>query len=130
MTDEPVDRDLIVPVIRGLVADPVSDDRVVRCHCRRAGHGVHPASLGEQIGGADDHLRRDAPVVRAFTTDEVTLDADHRETGLGERTGSVLSSRAESDNNNINLVNLHATQSLDRRFRYTISRSSSMARVH
>ncbi len=80
--DQAVDRDLVVPVVGRLVADPLRHRSPVGLDRRRTGHAVDPARLGDQVGGADHHLARDAPVVRALAADQPRLDARPRSVRL------------------------------------------------
>jgi hypothetical protein len=70
---------------------------------RGAGETGDSACLGEQVGGADHHLRRDAPPVGALTADQAGLDADDLEPGLGEPTGDVLASGPHADDDHVDL---------------------------
>lgn len=98
---EPVDGDLVVPVVGGLGPDPLEHRRVVRVNLDTARQFRDTARLGQRVRGADHHLARHAPVVRAFATDEVLVDPHHRESGLGELPGDGLPSWAHSDHDDV-----------------------------
>ena len=66
-----------------------------------SGQAVDAARLGEQVGGADHHLARDAAPVRALATDEPVLDPDHRQAGLGQPAGDLLTADAQPDDDRI-----------------------------
>ncbi len=79
---EPLDGDAVVPVVGRLVADARVDGREVRLQLGVAGHALDAPRLGEQLGAAQHHLRRDAAVVRALAADQALVDAEHGPAGL------------------------------------------------
>jgi hypothetical protein len=98
---EALDGDRVLPVVGGLVADAGVHEPPVRPHLGGAGQRSHPAGVGEQVGGADRHLRRDAAPVRALAADEALVDADDGETGLRGLGGQVLTAGAEADHDEV-----------------------------
>ncbi len=105
---DPVGRDGVVPVVGGLVADALGDDREVGSDRRAARQLGDAPRLGEQVAGADEHLGRDAAPVGTLAADQLGLDRDHGEPGLGEPRDERLSSGPETDNDDVTLVSTHA----------------------
>ena len=103
-TGQPVDGNLVVPVVGGLGADPVRNHAVVRLDGRLAGQLIDVAGLGQGAGRPNDHLGRDAAVIRAFATDQVRLDAQHRATGLGQPLGHLAATWPEAEHDHVVVV--------------------------
>ena len=59
---------------------------------------------GEQVGGADHHLRGHAPPVGALAADELRLDPDHVEARLGEPPRERPRTWAEPDHDDVCLL--------------------------
>ena len=76
------DRDGVVPVVGGLVADPGVHRRPVGATSALPASVGDASRLGERVGGADDHLAGDAAEVGALATDQPLVDPDHVEAGL------------------------------------------------
>jgi hypothetical protein len=112
LADQSIDGDGVVPVVGGLVADAIGDERVVRRHRCRTGHAVDAPGFGQQVGATDDHLRRDAAVVRALAADEMALDADDTETLLSQRASHCLPTGAKTNDDDIDCVFGHGVQSV------------------
>ena len=98
---EPLDRDGVVPVVGGLVADPGVHGRPVGAYVGRAGQPVDPTPLGQRVGRADDHLARDAAVVRALAAHQPFVDPDHVEPRPGQLARRRLAARAEPDHHHV-----------------------------
>ena len=67
---------------------------------------VDAAGLGEGVGGPDHHLAGDTAPVRALAADELGLDADHVQAGLGEPSSDVLPARTQAQDDDVR--SLHA----------------------
>ena len=107
LAGEPVDRDLVVPVIGGFFPDPLGHRGPVRMYLGVPGQARDPASLGEQVRGADHHLGRDTAPVRALAADQPGLHGGHRQAGRGEPFRGVLAPRAHAQDHDIHLVHGH-----------------------
>jgi hypothetical protein len=59
------------------------------------------ANLGDEIGGADHHLRGHTAVERALPADQVSLDADDIQAGLGELLGRELAAGSEPQDDDV-----------------------------
>src|SRR5205814_3606550 len=73
LLDEPLDGDLVVPVVGGLLADPLGDRAPVRLHGRETGQARNAAPLGQRVRRADHHLARDTAPVRALAAAQAVL---------------------------------------------------------
>ena len=73
-------------------------------HDGHARHLVDATRFLQQICGPDDHLRRDAPVVRALTADEVALDSDDRQSSRRQLPGDIFASWTHSDYDDVDLM--------------------------
>ncbi|CUR54725.1 hypothetical protein NOCA2210075 [metagenome] len=98
---EPLDGHPVVPVVGGLVTDPVGHDAPVRCDLDRPGEPGHTASLSQHIGSPDHHLRGDAAEVGTLTPDQAAVHADHLQARLGQATRERLTSRPEAHDDDI-----------------------------
>src|SRR5487761_1423906 len=87
---------------------PVVGCRPVWAHGGRPGDAGYPAGLGQQVGGPDHHLRRNAPPVRALTADQLGLDPGHVHPGLGQPPGGVLAARTHPDHHDVGFFDVHA----------------------
>ena len=99
---EPLDRHPVVPVVGRLVPDALADRPVVRrglCGSRR--QRVHPPGLGQYRGTANDHLGRDAAVVRTLAADQMAVDAEHRPAGLGHALGHFFTAGAQAEHDHV-----------------------------
>jgi hypothetical protein len=90
LADEPVHRHLVVPGVGRLGPDPGGDRRPVRRHGGHPGQAVDPAGLGKRARGADHHLRRHAPPIRALAADQLGLHTHHGKARLGQPPGDLL----------------------------------------
>jgi len=99
--DQPVHRDLVVPVVRRLVPDPGGDRCVERLHVDLARHLADPAGLGEQGPGAKHHLGAHAAPVRALAADQLPLDPHDLEPRLSQLPRDVLAPGTEADHHDI-----------------------------
>ena len=104
--DEPVHRDLVVPVGRRLVADPGVHGCPVGLDRARAGQVGDPPALLQRVGRSDHHLARDAAVVGALTPDQALVHPDDLQAGLRELGRQRLPARAESDHHHVHLLAL------------------------
>jgi hypothetical protein len=111
---EALDGDGVVPVVGGVVADALGDEGPVGLDGGVAGQARHPPRLGQQVGGPHHHLRRHAPPVGALAAEELPVDADHVEPGLGQRAGHVLAAGAHAHHDHVHGLDvLHALGGLD-----------------
>ena len=107
---EPLDGDPVVPVVGRLVADSLADRPVVRRGLRGpAGRTLTRAGLGQHRGTADDHLGRDAAVVRALAADQMAVDAEHRPAGLGHPLGQLFAAGAEAEHDQVVCLSVRAS---------------------
>ena len=75
----------------------------VGLHRRRAGRPVDAPRLGEQVRAADHHLAGHAAPVGALAADQLPLDADDGQPGLGQPAGDLLAARAHPDHDDVDL---------------------------
>ena len=101
---EPLGGGRVVPVVGRLGSDARRDGRPVRDDVSGPGHALDATRLCEQVGCADHHLRRHAPPVGALAADELRLDPDDVEAGLGEPPCDVLRPRSEPDHDDVCLL--------------------------
>jgi hypothetical protein len=101
---ESLDRDPVIPVVRGHVADASCYRCPVRFDCRVTGEPRNPAALGEHVVGADHHLRWDTTEVGALTTDQAALDAEDIEALVGKRIANFLAADAQAKDDHIDAL--------------------------
>jgi hypothetical protein len=102
----------VVPGVGGFCPDAPGDRRPVGCHDGRARHAGDPPSLGQEVSGAHHHFGGDAPPVRALAADELGLDADDLETGVGQVPCDLLTARAEPDDDGVDLHRIYSPPQL------------------
>ena len=100
---EPLDRDGVVPVVGGLVTDPLGHRCPVGLDPRGAAEVGDLARVGDHVRGRDHHLRRHAAVVGALPADQPVLDPDDVEPGASELDGDVLAARSEPEHDDVAL---------------------------
>ena len=103
LAHESVDRDGVVPVVGCLGTDARRHRRPVGLHSCVPGNAGNSARLGEEVSGADHHLRRHAAPIRALATDESRVDSNDAEPGLGEFAGDLLTPWPHADDNYIDV---------------------------
>ena len=109
---EAVDGHRVVPGVGGLLPDAPGHRRPVGRHDRRARHAGDAPPLGQEVRGPHHHLGGDAPPVRALTADELGLDADDVEPGLGQLLRDLLTARAEPDDDGVDLHRIYSPPQL------------------
>ena len=62
---------------------------------------VDPPPVGQQVGGPDDHLARDAAEVGTLAAHQPLVDPDHLEAGLGQLGRRRLTTGAEPDHHHV-----------------------------
>jgi hypothetical protein len=100
---EAVHRHLVVPVGGGFLCDATGDRRPRRGHGGLPRGAVHPCGLGQQVGGAHHHLRRDAPVVGALTAHEVLVNGHDAQSCARRARREGLATGAEADDHEVAL---------------------------
>ena len=93
LADETIDGHLVIPRIGGFLADTPRHRGPVGSDDRRSGIARYASTLGQQIGCSHHHFGGDAAPIRALAPDELGFDADDVETGLGETSRYIFSSR-------------------------------------
>lgn len=101
---EPVHGNGVVPVVRSLLADPLGHRRPVGSDVADvAGHTGDAARVGEQVCGAQHHLAGDTCPVGALASDQLGLDADDVEPGVGQLPCDRLAAHTHSDDPHVRL---------------------------
>ena len=100
---EPLDRDGVVPVVGGLVTDPLGHRGPVGLDLRGAAEVGDPARVGDHVRGRDHHLRRHAAVVGALAADQPVLDPDDVEPGASQLDGDVLAAGSEPEHDHVDV---------------------------
>ena len=99
--DEAVHRHRVVPVVGGLGADALGHRRPIGIDGRRPGHARHASRLGQQVGGPDHHLGRDAAPVGTLPAEE--SPRCRRPTRPGQSSGHLLAAGAHPEDHHVHL---------------------------
>ena len=104
---QPLDRDLVVPVVGGLVADPGRDRAPGGTDVGVAGQVVDAPRLRQGVGRPDHHLRGDAAVVGALAPDQPPIHPHHGQAAPRQGGGQRLPARTQPHHHHVDLVRRH-----------------------
>ena len=100
-----LDRDLVVPV-RGDLPDPPSNRRPFGGYLGLTGKPGYAGRLGQGVSRAHHHFGGDAAPVGALAPDELPLDREHPQAGLGCSPGHFLATHSHADHDQVVLCHV------------------------